>query len=111
MTTKIFYQLDSKNNFKYFNIQGHTGYAEKGQDIVCAAISAITNGTINFLHQHYSADCQIVYLPTKISIQLLTDNPECQLSLKLMLYQLKNVANSYPNYLEIKNNIRVLHTK
>ncbi|MCE8158956.1 MAG: ribosomal-processing cysteine protease Prp [Candidatus Moeniiplasma glomeromycotorum] len=102
MTTKISYKLDQKNNFKYFNIQGHAGYAEKGQDIVCAAISAITNGTINFLHQYYSTDCQIVYLPTKISIQLLSDNSDCQLVLKLMLYQLKNVANSHSNYLEIK---------
>lgn len=102
MTTKISYQLGPKNNFKYFNIQGHAGYAEKGQDIVCAAISAITNGTINFLHQNHSDDCQIICLPPKVSIKILTDNSECQLILKLMLYQLKNVANSHPNYLEIK---------
>ncbi|MCE8162963.1 MAG: ribosomal-processing cysteine protease Prp [Candidatus Moeniiplasma glomeromycotorum] len=102
--TKISYQLDQKNNFKSIIIQGHAGYAEKGKDIVCAAISAITNGSINFLQKYYSSDCRIVYLPTQISIFLLTDNSDCQLSLKLMLYQLENVANSFPNYLEIEKN-------
>jgi uncharacterized protein YsxB (DUF464 family) len=102
--TKISYQLDQKNNFKSVIIQGHAGYAEKGQDIVCAAISAITNGTINFLQKDYPSDCQIVCLPTQISIHLLTDNSDCQLSLKLMLSQLENVAKTFPNYLEIKKN-------
>jgi uncharacterized protein YsxB (DUF464 family) len=99
---KISYQLDRKNNFKSVIIQGHAGYAEKGQDIVCAAISAITNGTINFLQKYYPADCRIVCFPSQISIYLLTEHSDCQLSLKLMLYQLKNVANAFPNYLEIK---------
>ncbi|CAG8829598.1 3770_t:CDS:1, partial [Gigaspora rosea] len=40
-------------------VEGHAGYQKKGQDIVCAAISAITNGTINFLATHYPQDCQI----------------------------------------------------
>ena len=102
--TKIFYKLGQKDNFEAVVIQGHSSYAERGQDIVCAAISAITNGTINFLKKHYSASCQIVYLPAKISIRPLTENPDCQLALKLMIYQLKNVAYSFPNHLEIKKN-------
>ena len=28
---------------------GHTGYAEAGQDIVCAAVSALTQSTLNGL--------------------------------------------------------------
>ncbi|KLL01654.1 MAG: hypothetical protein MRERC_3c119 [Mycoplasmataceae bacterium RC_NB112A] len=94
--------MNQKNDFKLVIIQGHAGYSEKGQDIVCAAISAITNGTINFLKKYYSTSCQIIYLPAKISINLLADNSDCQLVLKLMLYQLKNVANSFPKYLEIE---------
>ncbi|CAI2179263.1 14404_t:CDS:2 [Funneliformis geosporum] len=83
-------------------LKHHANYAEKGQDIVCAAISAITNGTVNFLQIHYKNDCKISYLPTEINIYLSNDNFECQLCLSLMLYQLKNVADSYPDYLKIK---------
>ena len=99
--TKIVYKLDQKSNFKYLIIKDHANYAEKGQDIVCSAISAITNGTVNFLQLYYKNDCKISYLLAEISIYLLNSNFECQLCLRLMLYQLENVANSYPNYLEI----------
>ena len=30
-----------------YRAQGHTGYAEAGQDIVCAAVSALTQSTLN----------------------------------------------------------------
>ena len=32
-----------------YRSQGHTGYAEAGQDIVCAAVSALTQSTLNGL--------------------------------------------------------------
>jgi len=102
MTTKILYQLNQKNNFKSIIIKGHTNYAEKGKDIICAAISAITNGTVNFLQTYYKNDCQISYLPAEIRIYSRNNNSECQLGLRLMLFQLENIANSYPNYLEIQ---------
>ena len=76
MTTKILYKLDQKNNFQYFSIQGHVGYAEKGQDIVCAAISAITNGTVNFLQRYYGLGLHLKVsdagrsLPWILSVQL-----------------------------------------
>lgn len=99
--TRILYKLDKKDNFKSIIIKDHANYAEKGQDIVCAAISAITNGTVNFLQKNYQKACQISYLPAEISIYPQNYNSECQLCLKLMLYQLENIANSYPDYLKI----------
>ena len=32
-----------------FSLQGHAGCGEAGQDIVCAAVSALTQGTLNGL--------------------------------------------------------------
>jgi uncharacterized protein YsxB (DUF464 family) len=101
MPTKVLYKQDTKNNFSYIIIKDHANYAEKGQDIVCAAISAITNGTINFLNLHYKNDCQISYQSAEINIYPSSNNSDCQLCLRLMLYQLENVANSYPDYLKI----------
>ena len=101
MPTQVLYQKDKENNFKYIIIKDHANFAEKGQDIVCAAISAITNGTVNFFQLYYKNDCKITYLPAEISIYPQNDNSECQLCLRLMLYQLENIANSYPDYLKI----------
>lgn len=101
MTTKVIYQVDKENNFRYILIKGHADYQEKSTDIVCAGISAITNGTINFLQTHYQKDCQIFSSPAKIIFFPTRNNPNCQLCLQMMFYQLKNVANSYPHYLKI----------
>ena len=37
--------------YKGFNCIGHSGYAESGEDIVCAAISVLVINTINSLEQ------------------------------------------------------------
>ena len=39
--------LKEKGHYKSFHIQGHAGYADAGEDIVCAAISALTINCIN----------------------------------------------------------------
>lgn len=33
----------------YIEVKGHSGYAEVGKDIVCAAISVLTEATYNYL--------------------------------------------------------------
>jgi len=38
--TTVKFVLDSDGNVKSFTVSGHAGYAEKGEDIVCAAISS-----------------------------------------------------------------------
>jgi len=101
MPTTVLYQQDAKSNFKYIIIKDHDNFADQGRDIVCAAISAITNGVVNFLQTYYKNDCKISYLPAEISIYPQKDNPECQLCLRLMLYQLENISKSYPDYLKV----------
>lgn len=107
--TNIIYKQKRENNFEYVIIKGHASYSNKGKDIVCAAISAITNGAVNFLQIYYKNDCKISYLPAEISIYPQNNNPDCQLCLKLMLFQLENIANSYPDYLKIMPLEQKLH--
>lgn len=101
MTTKVFCKQDKKGNYSYIIIKGHADFADKGKDIVCASISAITNGAVNFLQINYGNCCKITCNLAEISIYLQNNNPECQLVLKLMIYQLKNIEDYYPNYLKI----------
>ncbi len=42
---------DQKDICRGFETSGHAGYADKGQDIVCAAVSALTINTVNSLEQ------------------------------------------------------------
>src|SRR4051812_28572399 len=99
--TKVIYKL-RKNFISYIIIKDHANFAEKNYDIVCSAISAITNGTVNFLHENYRRNCKVIQFSSKIIIDSLKEEEvKYQLCLELMLYQLKNVAKYYPEYLEI----------
>lgn len=108
---KFTYQLSEENsdNFVYLEIKGHANYEHSGKDLVCAAVSAIVNGTVNFLQTNYASFFLITYQPAFVKISFLKksswlslDNKELQACLKMFLYQLKNISLSYPRYLEIK---------
>ena len=47
MTTVTFHMEGSR--VTGFEARGHSGYAPAGEDIVCAAVSALTQGTLNGL--------------------------------------------------------------
>ena len=54
MTTVIFYKT---NGFYYgFEEQGHTGYGESGDDVLCAALSSMTMFLINAIEVSYACD-------------------------------------------------------
>ena len=49
--TKVTIYKNKKNECVGFQVFGHAGYAETGEDIVCAAISVLVINTINSLDQ------------------------------------------------------------
>lgn len=54
MTTVIFYKT---NGIYYgFEEQGHTGYGESGDDVLCAALSSMTMLLINAIEVSYACD-------------------------------------------------------
>jgi len=54
MTTVIFYKT---NGFYYgFEEQGHTGYGESGDDVLCSALSSMTMFLINAIEVSYACD-------------------------------------------------------
>jgi uncharacterized protein YsxB (DUF464 family) len=48
---KITVYKDSKSDYRGFEVSGHAGYAEAGQDIICAAVSVLTINTINAIER------------------------------------------------------------
>lgn len=39
-------------DIRCFRVEGHAGYAERGEDIVCAAVSALTIAAVNGLEKY-----------------------------------------------------------
>ena len=55
MTTVIFYK--TKDGHYYgFEEQGHTGYGESGDDVLCAALSSMTMLLINAIEVSFACD-------------------------------------------------------
>ena len=57
---KVTIYQSSEGKISGFAIQGHAGYAESGSDIVCAAVSALAQNTVNsierFTKDRFSVD-------------------------------------------------------
>ena len=89
-----------------FSVSGHSGYAENGQDIVCAAISAIVTmaeATINDVCGA-KAKVRVKEEDARITLTLPTSCDEeetVQAVLAGMMVTLCNLRDDYPDYIEV----------
>ena len=91
-----------------YRAQGHTGYAEAGQDIVCAAVSALTQSTLNGLRNVLKApvmfeiDDQAAFLEARLTPEATEAQVrQAQLLLVTLLEGLQAVERSYPQNVRI----------
>ena len=89
-----------------FSVSGHSGYAEAGQDIVCAAVSAVVGmaeATINDVCGA-KAKVRVKEEDARISLTLPTSCDEeesVQAVLAGLLLYLCNLRDEYPDYIEV----------
>ena len=89
-----------------FTVSGHSGYAEQGQDIVCAAISAVVTmaeATINDVCGA-KAKVRVKDEDARITLTLPASCDEeetVQAVLAGMLVTLCNMRDDYPDYIEV----------
>lgn len=89
-----------------FIAKGHTGYAEAGEDIVCAAVSALTQTAYLGLAQYMESEPEVIQkdgelrlrLPERLSAE---DAHTARLILGTMLAGLRSVEENYCDYLKI----------
>ena len=89
-----------------FSVSGHSGYAESGSDIVCAAISAVVamaEATINDICGA-KAKVRVKEEDARITLTLPTSCDEeetVQAVLAGLLLYLCNLRDEYPDYIEV----------
>lgn len=57
--TRVIIRKTRNNEYVGFTCHGHAGFAAKGDDIVCAALSVLTINTINSLEQLAQAAMEV----------------------------------------------------
>lgn len=91
-----------------YRAEGHTGYAESGYDIVCSAVSALTqttlNGLNNVLHAPvmYEVDDDTAFIEVKLTPEA-TDEQigQAQILLETLRQGLQAIERSYPRNVRI----------
>ena len=91
-------------NYLEFVSKGHAGYAEEGQDIVCAAVSALIITTVNSLEKFTDDKFDVQEKDGFVSIHFRNDLSERgMLIMDSLLLGLTEIAGSYNNrYLTVK---------
>jgi len=98
----------SDNRIVSFRVDGHANYAERGRDIVCAGVSAITVGTVNALEALLGVvpDSRMAngFLQAAIPVELAPERQsQVQLLLESMVVMLQSIEDSYGSYIRIEH--------
>ena len=91
-------------SYEEFISKGHAGYAEAGQDIVCAAVSALIINTVNSLEKFTDDKFDVQENDGFVSIHFRNNLSErAMLLMDSLLLGLTEIAGSYNNrYLTVK---------
>lgn len=120
MNTFTIVRNDNKQVIKYYG-HGHTGYAEHGEDIVCASISAVSQqtvlGIINVLNipVYVSLNADDGFLLVDITRKndnssmsseeynhMISENRDkVEVLMETMVIMLREIEKQYPEYLKI----------
>ena len=91
-------------SYEEFISKGHAGYAETGQDIVCAAVSALIINTVNSLEKFTDDNFDVHEKDGFVSIHFRNNLSErAMLLMDSLLLGLTEIAGSYNNrYLTVR---------
>ena len=111
MTKVVFYR--SCGAFYGFEEQGHTGYGEAGDDVLCAALSAMTMLIVNAVEIAYASDIQYdvnegetrIVVTAKAALPEFEEDERKRYAVSGLFmayfYQLNDLIEEYSDYLEV----------
>lgn len=101
--------FQSEAGWHGFSAKGHAGFADHGEDIVCAAVSALTQTTVLGLTQVVGLECQIAVDEREGSLDCLLPGglagehwQQAQLILEVLYTGLKATEKEYKRYVSVK---------
>ena len=102
--TKVFLYVRGKDDIRGFLCAGHADYAQAGSDIVCAAVSALTQGCVNALETVAGVRPVVRvnegFLAARLP-QAGPDSHDAQVLLHGMLQGLRDIQTQYPQHVRL----------
>lgn len=85
------------------NIEGHAGFAELGQDIVCAGVSALALTLVRVLKEDYNILTQETVGHINITFSNKLDE-KGKYFIKGIMFGLREIAKEYPDFVKLTEN-------
>ena len=84
-----------------FTIDGHSGSAESGQDIVCAAVSSAAYMTVNTITEILGEDVEADVSDGYMKIRLCSGNQAATDILRGLELHISELSKDYPDFIKI----------
>lgn len=86
-----------------FKVTGHSDYAEHGKDIVCSAVSALTQTMLMTLKNMYGHECKYIMRNGYMEVNLrdVEGLKESQILFKSLELGIAAIQEQYPKYVEL----------
>ena len=86
-----------------FDVSGHSGYAEAGQDIICAAVSSAVGLVETVINDSIKASAEVTIEPedARVAISLSEKFDECEAVLSGFERHVRALAEEYPKYIKV----------
>ena len=95
--------LTDKHGLKGFCVSGHAGYADAGEDIVCASVTSAVQLTANTITEIFGVAAEIKVLENVIECKLPRDaSPEAHKLLEGLKLHLEILAEDYEGTIDVK---------
>lgn len=92
--------LTDENGLCGFIIEGHSGYAESGSDIVCAAVSSAAYMVINTITEVLGVNADITESDARLGIKVKgNDTDKCRYLLSGLRLHLDGLRGQYPEHI------------
>lgn len=86
-------------------IDGHAGYAEAGEDIICSAVSvlaqSICNGITDVIKIEPIIEVEDGLLNVSLRRNSIEEIKQCQVLLETLIINLKDLEESYKDYIKV----------
>ena len=84
-----------------YEISGHSGSAEAGQDIICAFVSSAAYMAANTLSEIVGAEIEAEVADGFMKIKVMSDLSEAQQILEGLRLHLRSLAGDYPDNIKV----------
>lgn len=89
-------RFDKEGLVTGYTVKGHAGLAEAGKDVLCAAVSSITQTPILGMEEHLQRHPMVTVGDGVLQVQLDRADTKTQLLLMTMVSAVRQLAGEYP---------------